>query len=241
MLRQYDAPGIAEQVLDRFSELNSESIPAAMDLLTSRASWANTLLDGLVAKRIPRDALTAYYARQMALLGDEKLMERITEEWGQVRVGSESMKEEIRKTVQAYKGAPLWAFDAGAGKKHFDKLCAACHAPADSKMEFAPKLQGTGAKGVEYVIENVIDPNAVIGRDYQARVVRTNDGQVITGLLLSEGESSLTIRTATETIEVLRSEVDEFTVSENSFMPVGLLDTLDDRQRIELFKYLLSL
>jgi len=241
MLRQYDAPGIAEQVLDRFSELKSESIPAAMDLLTSRAAWANTLLDGLVAKRIPRDALTAYYARQMALLGDEKLMERITEEWGQVRVGSESMKEEIRKTVQAYKGAPLWAFDAGAGKKHFDKLCAACHAPADSKMEFAPKLQGTGAKGVEYVIENVIDPNAVIGRDYQARVVRTNDGQVITGLLLSEGESSLTIRTATETIEVLRSEVDEFKVSENSFMPVGLLDTLDDRQRIELFKYLLSL
>lgn len=241
LLRQYEAPGIATQVLDRFGELKSESIPAAMDLLTSRVAWANTLLDGLGAKRIPRDALTAFYARQMALLGDEKLMERIAKEWGQVRVGNESMKEEIRKTVQAYKGAPLWAFDAGAGKKHFDKLCAACHSPADSKVEFAPKLQGTGAKGIEYAIENVIDPNAVIGRDYQARVVRTNDGQVITGLLLSEGNSSLTIRTATETIEVSKSDVEESKVSENSFMPVGLLDTLDERQRIELFKYLLSL
>jgi putative heme-binding domain-containing protein len=218
-----------------------------MDLLTSRVNWANTLLDAMANKQIPREAMTAYYARQTALLGDEKLLERITREWGQVRNGSEAMKEEIRKSIQAYRGAPLWAFDAGAGKKHFDKLCAACHAPAENnaangiRSEYAPKLQGTGAKGIEYVIENVIDPNAVIGRDYQARVVRTNDGQIITGLLLSEGDSSLSIRTATETIEVSKSDIEEFKLSENSFMPVGLLDTLDERQRIELFKYLLSL
>ena len=72
-------------------------------------------------------------------------------------------------------------------------------------------------------------------------MVRTNDGQIITGLLLNEGDSSLSIRTATETIEISKSDIEEFKLSENSFMPVGLLDTLDERQRIELFKYLLSL
>ena len=247
LLRQYDKPNIASEVLKRYSSLTPDTIGSAMDLLTSRVNWANALLDAMAKKQIPREALTAYYARQMALLGDEKLLGRIAQEWGQVRTGSEAMKEEILKSIQAYRGAPLWAFDAGAGKKHFDKLCAACHAPAENntangiRSEYAPNLQGTGAKGIEYAIENVIDPNAVIGRDYQARVVRTNDGQIITGLLLNEGDSSLSIRTATETIEVSKSDIEEFKLSENSFMPVGLLDTLDERQRIELFKYLLSL
>jgi putative heme-binding domain-containing protein len=177
----------------------------------------------------------------MTLLGDEKLSERIANEWGQVRSGNEAMKDQIRKTVNAYRGAPLWAFDAGAGKMHFQKLCASCHSPENQNIEIAPKLQGTGAKGIEYAIENIIDPNAVIGKDYQARVIRTKDGQVVTGLFQAESDSSISIRTATETIQVDKSDVEEFKVSENSFMPMGLLDTLDERQRIELLKYLMSL
>jgi putative heme-binding domain-containing protein len=177
----------------------------------------------------------------MSLLSDERLQARIVKEWGQIRSGTDGMKQEIRKTLDAYRGAPLWAFDAGAGKKHFDRLCASCHALENRDLEIAPKLQGTGSKGIEYAIENVIDPNAVIGKDYQARVIRTKDGQVITGLVQSESNSSIAIRTATETIELDKSEIEDFKVSENSFMPVGLLETLDESQRIELFKYLLSM
>ena len=69
----------------------------------------------------------------------------------------------------------------------------------------------------------------------------TKEGQVVTGLVVSESDSQISIRTATETIQVDKSEIDEFKVSENSFMPMGLLETLDERKRIELFKYLLSL
>jgi hypothetical protein len=72
-------------------------------------------------------------------------------------------------------------------------------------------------------------------------VIRTKDGQVITGLVQSESNSSIAIRTATETIELDKSEIEDFKVSENSFRPVGLLETLDESQRIELFKYLLSM
>jgi putative heme-binding domain-containing protein len=241
LLRAYDDPKIAESVIGQLTKLPPEGSAAALDLLTSRATWANRLLDAIASKQVDRSILTAYYARQMSLLDDDKLSQRIVQEWGQIRGGDQAMKEQIRKTINAYRGAPLWAFDAAAGKKHFDKLCASCHAPADQRIEIAPKLQGTGSKGIDYAIENVIDPNAVIGKDYQARVIRTKDGQVITGLVQADSTSSLSIRTATETIEVDKEQIEELKVSENSFMPVGLLDTLDERQRIELFKYLLSL
>jgi putative membrane-bound dehydrogenase-like protein len=241
MLRVYDDPGIADKVIDTLGGLPADAQAAALDLLTSRSVWANGLLDAIASKRIDRSVLTAYYARQMSLLSDERLQARIVKEWGQIRFGTDGMKQEIRKTLDAYRGAPLWAFDAGAGKKHFDRLCASCHALENRDLEIAPKLQGTGSKGIEYAIENVIDPNAVIGKDYQARVIRTKDGQVITGLVQSESNSSIAIRTATETIELDKSEIEDFKVSENSFMPVGLLETLDESQRIELFKYLLSM
>jgi putative heme-binding domain-containing protein len=241
LMRPYEDPTIADAVIGRLGKFAPDATAAAMDLLTSRRLLANGLLDALASKKIDRSTLTAYYARQMTLLGDEKLSERIANEWGQVRSGNEAMKDQIRKTVNAYRGAPLWAFDAGAGKMHFQKFCASCHSPENQNIEIAPKLQGTGAKGIEYAIENIIDPNAVIGKDYQARVIRTKDGQVVTGLFQAESDSSISIRTATETIQVDKSDVEEFKVSENSFMPMGLLDTLDERQRIELLKYLMSL
>ncbi|MFN4905585.1 MAG: PVC-type heme-binding CxxCH protein [Planctomycetota bacterium] len=241
LVRPYDDPKIADAVIGRLGNFAPDATAAAMDLLTSRKSLANDLLDALASKKIDRSVLSAYYARQMTLLSDEKLNERIAKEWGQVRNGNEAMKDQIRKTVNAYRGAPLWAFDAGAGKMHFQKLCASCHLPENQNIEIAPKLQGTGAKGIEYAIENIIDPNAVIGKDYQARVIRIKDGQVITGLAQAESDSSISIRTATETIQIDKSDVEEFKVSENSFMPIGLLDTLDERQRIELLKYLMSL
>jgi hypothetical protein len=38
-----------------------------------------------------------------------------------------------------------------------------------------------------------------------------------------------------------RSDVAQIKTSENSFLPQGVLDMLNERERIELFKYLISL
>ncbi len=47
--------------------------------------------------------------------------------------------------------------------------------PSDQGEALAPKLAGSGAKGAEYLVENIIDPNAVIGRDYQAKIFVTDE------------------------------------------------------------------
>ena len=241
LLRQYDSERIGQSVLGRLKDWNGELSAAAMELLSSRTIWASQLLDAIEREHLDKDRLTAFYARQISQLGDDKLSESLARVWGQVRPSSEQLREEIRKTAEAYKAAPLWAYDGNAGRAHFQKLCASCHSLEKGAVEFAPKLQGTGAKGADYAVENVIDPNAVIGRDYQARVIRTNDGQVITGLVVRESDASIEIRTTTDTLLIDKDSMEEIRVSENSFMPVGLLETLDERQRIELLKYVLSL
>jgi putative membrane-bound dehydrogenase-like protein len=178
---------------------------------------------------------------EIFLLGNEALSSRLAAEWGTIRVGSEELQGEIRKTVEAYNSAPLWAFSADDGAAHFKRLCASCHVQDSSGIELAPKLEGTSAKGIEYLVENTIDPNAVIGKGYQAHLILTIDGQVLTGIIQSETASSITLRTATETITIDKSEIEESRISDNSFMPQGLLDPLNERERMELLKYLMAL
>ena len=241
LLRAYEEPSVGAAILERLPKWDGDVEAAALGVLASRQSWTEQLLEAMKSGELSKSKLNAYTARQIAALGDERIRASLEEVWGRVGTSPEGLRQEISRLTSIYEEAPLWAYDAAAGQKHFQKLCASCHSLEQTNTEITPKLQGTGAKGIEYAIENVIDPNAVIGRDYQARVVRTDDGQVVTGLVVEETPSAIRLRTATDTVTIDRDTIEELRISENSFMPMGLLETLDDRQRIELLKYLLSL
>ncbi|MGE3777943.1 MAG: c-type cytochrome, partial [Pirellulaceae bacterium] len=141
----------------------------------------------------------------------------------------------------AFQSAPLWAYSAQDGAALFKSLCATCHQLDQQVESIAPRLAGSGAKGIRYLVENVVDPNAVIGRDYQARILVTRDGRVTTGLIEKETDSAVTVRTATNSVTLAKSEIEELRIAPQSFMPVGLLKDLNERQRLELFKFLSSL
>lgn len=241
VLANYDDQRIATTVLKHLVSWSAETRDAAMELLASRPERAEMLLDEIASGNVEKSQLTAYFANQMANLGSQHLNERLANEWGRLGASSSELREEIQKTLAAYQTAPLWAYSESDGAQHFQKLCAACHLPNASNSRIAPKLEGTHSKGIAYAIENVIDPNAVIGLDFQARIVLTDNGQVITGLIESQTDTAVTVKTATSTVTIDKDSIEETRVSDNSFMPSGLLNTLNDRERIELFKYLMSL
>ena len=83
-----------------------------------------------------------------------------------------------------------------------------------------------------------MDPNAVIGTDFQMTTVETKAGDTISGLILSETGSALTLRTTTEQVVVAKADIAQRETSDRSLMPEGLLEALPDREQIELLKYL---
>jgi putative membrane-bound dehydrogenase-like protein len=239
LLAQFNSPSVGDELLNRLPQLQDAGYSAAMEALCSRASWANRLLDRIADGTLPKSHVTAYSARQMASLGDSALKARLEKEWGRLGQTSAEVKADIAKLAVAYKSAPLWAYSDEAGAAHFKKLCAQCHLPNAQTAALGPKLTGSGTKGIEYLVENVLDPNAVIGRDYQARIIQTASGRVLTGLVEKETETSITIRTLNESVTIAKDDIEESRVSENSFMPEGLLKPLNDREKIELLKYLM--
>ena len=66
------------------------------------------------------------------------------------------------------------------------------------------------------------------------------DGDVVSGLLIKETPSAVTLRTTVEEVVLARQDIDTLETSMKSMMPEGLLEALQDREQIELLKFLMS-
>jgi hypothetical protein len=70
--------------------------------------------------------------------------------------------------------------------------------------------------------------------------VETRGGESISGLLVNETSSAITLRTTMGDSVVAKSAIVQRETSEVSLMPEGLLESLNDREQIELLKLLTS-
>ena len=86
----------------------------------------------------------------------------------------------------------------------------------------------------------MVDPNAVVGKDYQASVISLHDGRVITGVVKEENESAIVVQTANEQMVIGLSEVESRELSAASMMPEGQLDSMNNDQIRDLVAYLAS-
>jgi len=107
-----------------------------------------------------------------------------SKEWSRFHFESrEHFSDYVAVNKGAYSHAPLWAYSAAADKQLFAKHCASCHRVQNQGTDIGPKLVGSGAKGGRYFIENIVDPNAVVGNGFQTWLILTDDGRVVTGLI----------------------------------------------------------
>lgn len=85
-----------------------------------------------------------------------------------------------------------------------------------------------------------MDPDAVVGVDFQMTTLETRTGDVVSGLVIAEDTDSITLRTtaAAESMKILKPAIARRTPSDKSLMPGGLLESLPHREQLELLKYL---
>jgi putative heme-binding domain-containing protein len=176
--------------------------------------------------------------RQLTQLNNSEVEKRVASVWAHFGKTSDEKKAQIDHMEKTFNEAPLWAYSGGAGREHFKKLCSQCHKLGDDGVLFGPELTGSAQHGIRYFLENVIDPNAVVGADFQMTNIETKDGELVSGLLGGETDTTVTIRTQTEKITVPKSKIAKRELSEKSMMPEGLLDSLQPREQLELLKYL---
>ena len=131
--------------------------------------------------------------------------------------------------------------DPAAGLKIFEKNCAACHQTSGAGGRVGPQLDGIGVRGVERLLEDVLDPNRNVDQTFRATTLALRDGRVLSGLLLREEGAVLILADAQgKEQRVPSSEVEERKVQPISPMPANFVDQIGERDFELLLDYLLS-
>jgi putative heme-binding domain-containing protein len=226
------------RILAIYPELTTEEKHDAVATLAARKQYALQLLEAVEKKQVPRTDVSAYVARQLHALRDAQVTNRLQQVWGDIRETAPRKQEQLARYKALLTPAYLKRADLDNGRLLWSKTCQQCHMLHGEGGKIGPDLTGSNRTDLDYVLSNIIDPSAEIGRDYRLSVVATRSGRVITGLIVERLPNRLTIQTATERIVLATEDVDELSDSTQSIMPDGQLEALTKEQVRDLIAYL---
>jgi len=137
--------------------------------------------------------------------------------------------------------ALLKGANIGNGRRLFNQTCFACHKLYGEGNTVGPDLTGSDRGNMDYLLENIIDPSSVVGKDYRLTVLTLKDGRVVSGMVRKQNESALTVAIAGGAEMVIaRSEIKKVEALPMSMMPEGILQVFDEGQAADLIAYLQS-
>lgn len=232
-------PAIAESILANYAALSPAEKTDARNTLASRASYATALLNAVSTNKIPKADLSADLVRQLNNLNDEAVTKLLGDVWGVVRESDVD-----RKALIAHYGEVVTATGPAGepelGRAVFSKTCQQCHTLFGTGGKVGPDITGANRRDLTYLLSNILDPSAVMAKEYQPLVIALTDGRIITGIQKEATDATLTVQTANELLTIPRADIDEMKQSEKSMMPEDQLRPFSKHEVRSLVAYLQS-
>ena len=236
-LATFDDPRVAPSVVGMYASLDSDEKHEALATLLARVGSARALTAALDAKSIPVGDLAAPQIRQLKGFKDGQIVDWLREHPA-LTLAISNKQGEIARLKTTLTPETIRAGDASHGRALFSQSCALCHKLFDAGADIGPEITGANRTDVDYLLQNILDPNALIGKDYQSTTIETNDGRILVGIVRGEDANAVTLKTLAGTIVVPRGDIGNLAVSEISLMPEGLISGLAPDQLRDLFAYL---
>jgi putative heme-binding domain-containing protein len=242
-LAAFDDPKLAEVLVHAYRDSFAPAArPDVISVMASRASFARVLLANIApaGAMIPRTDITPFHARQIRGLKDAALTKQLAEVWGVSRDSSDDLLKQIARWKSKLTPDVLSQADRHQGRQVFAMTCSVCHKLFGEGASIGPDLTGAGRDSSDYLIENIVDPSAIVAADYRLAVLSLNDGRIIAGLLSARTERTITVQTMTERLTLERADIKSIDESATSLMPEGLFQALSETQVRDLISYLMS-
>ena len=231
-----------QAVLDQFLSA-SESSSIRMELLENLLSSTSGAL--MLLERIEDQSLapkTISMIVNKATTDDEvcvrDLFERfIPREKRTRRLGSVVQAEQILSLVgDAVRGHRLFSQTEGV-------QCKSCHRLEGVGQEMGPDLTEIARKqDRSQLLESILEPSKSIDPKYLTYLAETEDGRLLSGLLVKKDEREVILRDAqNKIIRIPTLEIESFVPQRQSLMPELLLRDMTGQQVADLLAYLGSL
>ncbi len=250
-LARYEDAKISEQLIDRYPDWPASKQSDALHALTARRASSAALLAAMETDKIDPASVPAYAIRQILAVADsqkggtekaqsDSFAARLEKVWGQIGSTSASTQSEFARYEKMLTHGFLAKANRADGKKLYEVNCGKCHRLFGEGEAIGPDLTGANRSDVKYWLENVLQPNAVIGKAYQITTLLMDDGRVVSGIIKERNEDAVTVQTPLELIVLPVDEIELEKPSDSSLMPEGQLQPMTPEQVRDLFGYLMS-
>ncbi|MBS0260711.1 MAG: c-type cytochrome [Planctomycetes bacterium] len=184
------------------------------------------------------------------LLQDPPVVERLKprlnpereQKIGELTAGIPAADERIRQLVnKRAEGHARSGAQIEKGAALFKTHCAACHRIGDQGQKVGPQLDGIGQRGIERLLEDVLDPNRNVDGAFRATIVVTKGGLTLTGLKLrDEGQVMVIVDPQGKEQRIPADDIEESHLSPISPMPSNFAETIPEADFHHLLAFLLS-
>ena len=129
--------------------------------------------------------------------------------------------------------------DLANGRALFQRTCSACHTLYGEGGNLGPDITGSNRSNISYLLSNLIEPSGEIQDDYRMVVITSRDGRTYSGNIISENDRQLTLRViGQDQLVINKSDIQSQETAAVSMMPEGLMQTLTDKEVLDLIAYL---
>ena len=242
-LARFDVDSAAEKAAGALTdEARIEDVTPLMAAFLDRQGGGDKLAAALKARKPTADgarlALRAVYALGRS---DEALIGVLSKAAGLEAEAKLPTKEEMDTLVAevAARGNP----DRGeAIFRRAEMNCMKCHAIGGAAGGVGPELSALGLSSpVDYVVNSILIPDQAIKEEYQTRMVLTDDGRVLQGIVVEEDDKRLVLKDATGEQRVVPVASIEDSKKGGSLMPKGLSSLLTRAEFVDLVRFLSEL
>ncbi len=242
-LGEFGVEADGSAILGQWAHLpGAEVRRAACETLSARPAWAKSLLMAVKEKKveaadIPLPALRTL-AAQAAKDADLKTLMAATV--GAYRESPADKQKLIESKKSIVMNGPV---NKERGHALFVQHCAVCHQlnGEGANPPVGPDITGVGRGTLDLLLNNVIDPDQIIGVGYENIIVDTNDGDTKSGRLVEETPQYIKLLSAGPKEEVIqKTQIKERRVSPKSVMPEGFDQVLKDDEFRDLMRFVLE-
>ncbi len=208
----------------------------AIESLLGRKIWIAALLSAVADKKISADSIDPSRRASLMKHKDETIRKQANE------LFASSVPHARDKVIAAYQPALKLKGNAKHGQIVTEQICIACHKIDKKGNDVGPNLATIQNRTPADLMIHILDPNREVQANYTQYIVELNDGRAVSGFIVTESPTSITLK-RTEGVQetLLRQNIKDITSNSLSLMPEGLEQIINQQQMSDMLTYLLSL